>query len=323
MSGADFSQSFTQLRNIVVSADGSVFVEDSPPPASIAAPTGLSTQELNSAIDAHISDDDGQASVINYAFDLGFDKSFGNQKAILSPMIPIYSDELQVETIRAQSPVTASDDVLNEPFINDILRLFNMKLNVLRRHTEVDGTVVFVENNSILKISPSGIIDYTAKENGVLLSKNNYTTQSGAVSAIAGFVDSVNNAVGADAMMQLSSKLTTSELSGTAFTVTLDYLANGLPVSIKNSDFENAVTVNIDNGRITRYRHILRSYTPTARLSTVSNYINALDEAIARYQNQLNEIEISTMEVVYYDDCTDGEKLPAWDVGVKEIVIGD
>lgn len=55
----------------------------------------------------------------------------------------------------------------------------------------------------------------------------------------------------------------------------------------------------------------------------MSNYINALDEAIARYQNQLNEIEISTMEVVYYDDCTDGEKLPAWDVGVKEIVIGD
>ena len=323
VSGADFSQSFTQLRNIVVSADGSVFIEDSASASFYRCATGLSTQELNSAIDAHISDDDGQASVINYAFDLGFDKSFGNQKAILSPMIPIYSDELQVETIRAQSPVTASDDVLNEPFINDILRLFNMKLNVLRRHTEVDGTVVFVENNSILKISPSGIIDYTAKENGVLLSKNNYTTQSGAVSAIAGFVDSVNNAVGADAMMQLSSKLTTSELSGSAFTVTLDYLANGLPVSIKNSDFENAVTVNIDNGRITRYRHILRSYTPTARLSTVSNYINALDEAIARYQNQLNEIEISTMEVVYYDDCTDGEKLPAWDVGVKEIVIGD
>lgn len=319
----DSVRAFAQLRDIVVSADGSVYVKDTAGGGFYRCATELATYELNAAIDAHSTEDSENASVINYAFDLGFDKSFGNQKTVLSPFIPIYSNELQVATIHSQNPFSATDSILNEPFINNLLRLFNMRQNVLRRHTEVDGTVVFVENNSILKISPNGIIDYSAKENGVLLSKNAYTAQFDAVSAIAGFVDNVNDAVGASAMMQLSSRLTGAELSSAAFTVTLDYLANGLPVRITDAAAKNAVTVSISNGRITGYHHIMRSYTVTSALSTVPAYITALDEAIARYQNQLNEIEISSMEIVYRDSCTDGEKVPVWDVAVKEIVIGD
>lgn len=322
ISSADFSQVFSQLCNIVISADGTVYVEDSSTSDIYRCPTNISTQKLNAIIDSHATNEKQDAAIINYAFDLGFDKAFGTQKTVLAPIIPIYSDELELGLISAKNPLLKSDSTIKENEISNILRVFSMNPNILRRYTEADGTIVFVENNSVLKISSSGVIDYTATE-GVILTKSSYSVQFDAISAIAGFVDNVNIASGSDSTMQLSSPLTASELSSGTLTVCLDYLAGGIPVKLNNPSFRNAVTLEIENGRIKKYRQLLRSYSPTDTTFVVPNYILALDDAIAKYESQLNDIEINTLEIVYEDDGTDGIKEPSWSVGVKDIIIAD
>lgn len=322
ISSADFTQSFSQLCNIVIAADGTVFVEDSYTSEIYRCPTNISTQKLNAIIDSQVKNEKHDAAIINYAFDLGFDKIFGTQKIVLAPTLPIYSDELELELITAKNPLIKTDSTIKENEISNILQVFSMNPNILRRYTEADGTIVFVENNSILKISQSGIIDYTATD-GVILSDSSYSVQYDAISAIAEFVDRVNAASGSDNSMQLSSQLTSYELSSPVLTVCLDYLAGGMLVKLDDPSFKNAVTIDIENGRIKKYRQLLRKYSPADTTSVIPNCILALDDAIVKYESQLNDIEINTLATVYIDDGTDGIKEPSWYVGVKDVIIAD
>lgn len=323
-SGSDFSQSFSQLRNIVISSDGSVYIEDSETRKVYRCRTDISTSALNEAIDAYEKNPSSDSPVINYAFDLGFDTAFGTQKTVLSPMIPIYSEGFEVETVKSEQLLFTSSGTADENAISSILALFDMTPNSFRRYTEVDGTTVFVENNAVLKISPDGLIDYSATNGGVLLSKNSsYTSKFDSISAIAEFVDRVNRAAGSDSVMQLSSNMTSSEINGSRFTVSLDYLANGRLVKYSGAPVSNAVSITVEDGRIVSYRHLMRNFSTTNTFMRVDNYIHALDNAIAEFEDQLNEIEISSMEIVYEDNLTSNELLPNWNVKVKEIVIDE
>lgn len=320
IASADFSQSFSQLCNIVIAADGAVLVEDFATGGIYRCMTDVSTLQLNEIIDLHTQDNESGANVINYSFDLGFDKAFGTQKTIIAPMIPIYSSELELSFIHAKNPLLKSDLSLNEMEISNILQVFNMNPNILRRYTEADGTIVFVENNATLKISLNGAVNYSSTD-GILLTKSNYMVQLDAVSAVADFVDKVNTAAGSNSAMQLSSPLTSSELSDEELEISLDYIANGMPVKLDDPIHKNAVTLTIENGRLKSYSQLLRSYTTTDTKTIVPNYILALDDAIAKYETQLNDIEINSMETVYIDNCIDDDIAPIWNVGVKDIVI--
>ena len=88
-----------------------------------------------------------------------------------------------------------------------------------------------------------------------------------------------------------------------------------------NPSFKNAVAIEIENGRIIKYRQLLRSYASTDTTFVVPNYILALDDTIAKYESQLNDIEINVLETVYIDSGADGIKEPSWNVEVKDVVI--
>ncbi len=316
----DYSQVFSQLRDIVVSADGNVWVTDSLTGIVYRCPTAVSTIALSDVIDSHASENEQSSVIINYAFDLGFDTALMTQRTVLSPMIPIYSGDFNINTVTASNPLAGSNN-LNAPSVTNLLKLFNMNPNILRRYTEADGTTVFVENNAILKLSPNGTIDYTAKSNGVQISKSNSSSHYDSISQIAEFVDSINTAVNSESMMQLSSDITAKQLSQDSLVVALDYLANGFSVKLDNGSLQNAVIIEIKDGRIINYRQLLRSYSVDENTITIPDYITALDDAISKYENQLNDIEISKIDIAYSDDGSDGEKQPFWNVGVKEIVI--
>lgn len=318
----DFSGLFSQLRNIVISSEGYVYVEDSDTGAVYCCYTHNDTLALNEIIDSRSSDEYSDTPVINYAFDLGFDKSFATQKTVLSPMIPIFSDSFEVEAVSVSRPLSSADSSYNDAAVTAILPLFNMNPNSFRRYTEVDGTVVFVENNATLKISPDGCLSYTANDNGISLSPASLTPTYDTVTAVADFVDSINRAANSSAIMQLSSKLTSSELSASEYKITLDYTANGRRVKLDSGNSEPAVTATISDNRLIAYRHHIRSFAPTGDYSQVENYIFALDDAIANFQNQITDIEISELNIIYEDNFTDTILAPCWNVEVKEIIIG-
>lgn len=321
VSSADFSQSFSELCEITVGADGSVYVQDSVTDKVYRCATNVPSSELNKIIDSHISATAQEnMPVINYAFDLGFDKAFGSQKTVLSPMITIYSGDLELESAYARNPILKPDSSVSESCITDILRVFNMNPNALRRYTEADGTIVFVENNATLKISDDGLIDYNSID-GIALTKSSFEIQAGAILSLAGFVNDVNKASGSNSTMALSSSINSAALSSQKITLTLDYIVNGIPVKLKHNQFDTAASLTIEDGRLKSYRQILRAYTPSGRYVNIPNYISALDETIAEYEKQLNDIEIDSLNTAYQDDMTDGEITPIWNVEVNRIII--
>lgn len=318
---ADFSQSFSALRNIVVTADACVLVEDTQTGHFYRARTSRPQQQIDLAIDAHAEKGGDNDAIINYAFDLGFDRSFGSQRTVLSPTIPIYSNEMSLAAVVAKNTLLRADGSINENLLHGILNVFDMNPNVLRRYTDADGTVVFVENNSVLKVSPAGVLDYTGRDDGVSLSKRGHSSQQSYVSAAADFVGRVNDAAQCENAMQLATDVTADKLQGQTLELAFDYIANGRAVLMTEQNVESAVTLTAENGKITHYRQLLRSYLPAGEQVTVNDYIYALDDAISQYESQLGGIEIKNMELVYPDNGDEGEKIPEWNVEVADILL--
>lgn len=318
---ADFAQSFSSVRNVIISMDTGVYIEDASTGNTFKCITGIPTDKLSLIVDECMNTDEYTGQIINYAFDLGFDKSFGNQKALLSPIITLYSDEITVPAISASIPTVRTDNTPIESVAEDILAIFNMNPNVFRRYTEADGTLVYIENNATLKLSVNGDVYYTANDNGVSVLPSDSAHRFDALPQLAEFVNRVNSTANSVSSLQLSSNLEGNDISGNVINITFDYLANGILVKNISDDAKNAVTVTIEGGRIIKYKHRVRSYTNTGETYTVPNYIEALDDSIAKIENQLNDIEINSIDVMYTDDSTIGEKLPTWNIGIKEVII--
>ena len=300
--------SFKNFSDIVISNSGSVYINDSDNFYKI--DTGI--LDLAEMIETAANSDTGNQSVINYSFDLNFDKAFGSEKTILSPMIPIYSDSLSANILVASNPIT-KDGEPNQKTINAILTAFSVNPNSTWRYTEADGTLVFVENNGVLKITPDGILTFTASDTGILLTQNPFADNFEIVTKVASFIDNINSALDYNIQMSPSSPITADNVR----TFTFDYNISGIPVKYKN---QNAVTVTVSGGYITEYSQILRVYDATGYTGDIPLYIHALDNIILKYQDSMNQIDIKKMFPAYIDDLNLGEKTPDWFIEIDNVI---
>lgn len=259
---------------------------------------------------------DSGLNIINYAFDLSFDTLFGGQKTILNPMIPIYSNPQSFATINAENPILRLDNTLNHSVIDKILKCFNINANTVRRYTEADGTMVFVENNATLKMSLSGVLEYTAKDgaNGLKLSDSSNAYDN--ITNVANFIDNINQIATTERKLCVSSSLLNQEIKPTTLQITFDYVVNGMPVILSTPKTNHAVTVIAENGYLKKYVQKLRSYHMTNEYVEIPEYINALDSAIAAKTSDTSEI--ADMYTAYFDDGQVGSKTANWKVDVKE-----
>lgn len=299
---------FKNFSDIVIEENGNVYVNDG---GTIHKIEGQS-QEISAIIENVLNADTEDKSVINYSFDLNFDKEFGSQKTILAPMIPIYSDSVSAEVVYAENPVI-KDDEFNQRTVNQILTAFSVNPNSMWRYTEADGTLVFVENTGILKISTDGILTFTASDTGIKLPSTGVSDTYNNVSQVALFVSTVNLSINQNAEMSITSPLTEDN----AETFIFDYNVGGIPVKYQDA---SAVKVTVRNGYITEYSQILRRYTPQNYMGNTPLYIEALDNIIAKYQSSMNQINIRKMFPAYIDDLSGGEKTPDWYIEIDNIV---
>lgn len=296
------------FSDIAVSDTGNVYFNDSNGFYRVTT----SSVGVNEIIQRAADKQTDENAVINYSFDLNFDKDPGEQKTVLDPMILIYSAPFRAHKLSAQNPVF-TDGAVNSRNIEKLLSAFSIAPNSVRRYTEADGSLVFVENNGILKISTDGILTFTASGTGLRFSKSDVNDAYSAASRLASFVDNVNSAVGISTDMCVTSPLS----QDTLHTFTLDWLADGLPVKYSSG---NAVSVEISGNYITSYRQILRNYTLLSDIEESAMYIEALDSIIAKYQNSMNEIHIRQMYPAYSDDLSEGEKSADWYIDIDNVI---
>lgn len=299
---------FKSFSDIVIEENGNVYIND----ADSFYKIETSAQEISAIIENVLEADVENQSVINYSFDLNFDKEFGSQKTIVAPMIPIYSDAVSAEVIFAENPVM-KDGEINLRTVNQILSAFSVNPNSMWRYTEADGTLVFVENTGILKISTNGILTFTASDTGIKLSSGNSFDTYDNVSAIGEFIDTVNASINQNAEMSITSPLTDDN----AHSFTFDYNVGGIPVKYSGT---SAVKVTAQNGYITEYSQILRRYNPQGKTGFTPLYIEALDSIIAKYQSSMNQINIKKMFPAYIDDLSAGEITPDWYIEIDNIL---
>ncbi|MBO5060957.1 MAG: hypothetical protein J6C82_08595 [Clostridia bacterium] len=302
--------SFSGFSDIVISENGNVYIKDDITNSFYRI--DISSSEIGAIIGVVSDEYQNEESVINYSFDLNFDKDFGDQKTFLSPMIPIYSAPVAAEVMISQNPIMR-DEEINQKTIGGILTAFSINPNTVRRYTEADGSLVFVENNGILKISPQGVLSFTASDTGIKLSGVVSQSTHSNISAIAEFIDKVNAATGIESDMCVISPL----ISDMEQSFTFDYIANGLPVKF---DGQNAVTAKTENGYLAEYTQILRKYIHAGTTEQTPLYIEALDDVIADYQDSMSEISITKMQPAYLDDLSMDEKYPDWFIDIDNVI---
>lgn len=298
----------SSFSDIAVSDNGNVYFND----ATGFYRVNTTSSEISDIIRQAANKQTDEDAVINYSFDLNFDKDLGDQKTVLSPMILIYSAPFRAHRLTSANPILNGGEV-NSRNIENLLAAFSIAPNSVRRYTEADGSLVFVENNGILKISPDGILTFTASGTGLRFSKSSVNDAYSVASQLAAFVDKVNSAVGISTDMCVTSQL----LQDAPHSFTLDYLADGLPVKYSDG---NAVSIETNGNYITSYRQILRNYTLQANIEESAMYIEALDSIIAKYQDSMNEIRIREMYPAYSDDLSEGEKIADWYIDIDNVI---
>lgn len=305
------------FERIIISADGMTYFEDYSSGNFYSVKAATDFDEISSIISEAKNLNRHNNTIINYAVDLKFDELFENQKAVLSPAVPVYSTTLKKPVLTARNPLIDKDGELKRDVIDDILSVFKLNINTTRQYPEVNGTLVFVENNGILKITPSGIISYQSKNHdGFRLASGESYPET--LSALAKFVDKVNNACKTGHDIYLSETTFPEENE-----VKFDYLSSGIPVEINFNGHKNAVVAEIKDGNMMSYVQFLRDYDLSNDLSDTPLYIESLDKAIERYSLSINNIEIKKMYLSYFDDGTELPKYADWKTAVKSIEISE
>ena len=304
--GIQTELSIRGFSDIVIADSGTVFISDTDGNAFYKI--DVTSAEITPIIDAALAEESDTA-VINYSFDLNFDKAFEDQKTFLSPMIPIYSAPVEAEVIESSNPVFR-DGEINQKAISGILAAFSINPGTVWRYTEADGSLVFVENTGILKISPDGLLHFSATSGGLALSG---ASANSVATDVAELVGKVNSGAGCNADMYLTSPLsydTTSELS-------FDYIVGGIPVRFNGI---NAAHITIRDGRITEYAQILRKYSPCGYTEFSPLYIETLDNIIAKYSGSMSQINITRMFPAYIDTQERGTLSPDWFVDIDNVI---
>ena len=267
----------------------------------------VTSQAVSSIIETASYEHSEDESVINYSFDLFFDQNSGSESTILSPMILIYSEPITAPIIISQNPALKDGAVIDKP-LSGVLPLFGVNKNSARSYTEADGTLVYVENNGILKITTGGILTFTANGNGIHLQGVGSTSYK-----IAAFIDSVNG--GFENNIDLC--LTSLSSSDSSEHFEFCYMLEGYPVKF---DGYPAISATVQNGYLTEYSQVLWHFEVTQEQSKSPDFYEALDDVISSYRGSLSEMRITGMYPAYTDEFPKEKTGINWTVEVDNIL---
>lgn len=147
-------------------------------------------------------------------------------------------------------------DNFGDAQLNSLLKVFGMNYNTCGKHTEQDGSRVYIEDLSILKISPDGYVTYESEEEGELALS---IPAVGATPTDRELLDGANNLMsslssfaGGDASLYLREFYEDGSVKyGRSF--------GGIPIDRSGSGYSAEIYFN--GKRVTRLSFHMRAYT--------------------------------------------------------------
>ncbi len=241
-----------------------------------------------------------------YAFEMNLDKKMNEtavqQKVLMNSYILVPLEPVTMNTIRREA-VTFSQQT-----IDGLLELFGYNPKTARKFTESNGTILFVDNKSTLKLnSETGYVEYIAeKDDGLALPGDG--NLSSIASGCGKLLDNIYNLFVMDPNVTLFINSPLDTENAERYTITFDYLFNGN--SIQNDTHSCKIVVS--GGEILEFYATIKNYQMVA----VGNQENAQDVLDTLYTN-LNQdaLLINNLYTGYID--APGEMPLCWRAEVQ------
>ena len=261
----------------------------------------------NTALDDYI---DLVPSVSNgsdyYSFELNFDKEDENavqKHLIIDPDVLININQTQIPKIVGYNLFS---DIANQPNVyNSILQTFGYNTSTIRRYTEHDNSLVFVENYGTLKLHTSGIIDYKSLNTtkGVSLPGN---TSYECINSCISFVNNITSSLGFSEGMYFEISSDIKDVNSKSFTLKFDYYINDR--MIIPSDKTHSIVVEVEAGNIVSYHQLCKSFYNSEESELCPSAIEAID----MLESQTESGKISDLFTAYMFDSSMGIWRPMW-----------
>lgn len=185
----------------------------------------------------------------------------------------------------------------------------------IHRYVDSEGTKIYLENNSMLKIYKNGVIEYEATDpaHGIKISGDGslYESLNSAVK-FAGEVYS--EASGADFKVNVSGDLLYASSGKMDFS--FDYYFLGIlvttDVEVGTEKLNHAIEITVEDGYITKVRMLLREYEETDEYLDTLTIYEAIDKIALLYNEKTDPVRIDDIFLSYKEYGGEGIISPIW-----------
>ena len=258
-----------------------------------------------------------------FAFELKLDRPLKDakivQRILLDSRVLLSINDEEFETFEALNPLESDSSAFD-----NIVSALGYTPSVLRKSVAQDGTASYVENSATIRISPTGVVEYSAveTEKGIPLQNGMYAPYL-AVSQVTKIAEQIFSAVGIE---QLPDLHLVSDLKATEdeYVIKMNYTYGGIPVvsQLNSEGIRNALYAKVERGYITAFKLIIRTFNKLDETSVLGpciaggTKIGALDILVQQIGRE-ETLEIQDVYKCYNSEA--GTSSAMWGFKIKDM----
>ena len=285
------------------------------------------TEKLIDAFTSYVANVDPEHNCM-FALEMNLDIADGSEAVKMKTVLDSFLVLDSASTAKNRRPEIAGSNPLaaDSGAASRAIECFGYNPESIHRYVDGEGTRVYLENDSMLKIFKNGIIEYEATdpEHGILLSGDGSLYES-LNSAIRFAGDVYSASAGANFNVNVSGDLLYGQTGEMKFT--FDYYFSGTPVtadiSLGDEKIDHAIEITVENGNITRFLMLVREYEETENYIDTMTVYEAIDKIALMYSDSTEPVSVADIFMSYAEDGRSGIIRPVWTgyAGGERIII--
>ena len=209
-----------------------------------------------------------------------------------------------------------SENPIEENIPEELIQRFSHNPNSIYRYVDSFGTVVYLENNSTLKIYKNGVVEYEALEPSYGIELEGGSSLYEALNSAIRFSGEIYSSAveNGEFTMSVASDILFGESNRMEFL--FDYYYYGTPVAVDivlgDETMLHGAEIIVENGKIVKFRMLLREYKKTGGKKDIMNIYGAIDKVADVYAESEEPVEIEDMFLAYREDGESRKLAPCW-----------
>ncbi|MBQ2754423.1 MAG: hypothetical protein IJF30_03070 [Clostridia bacterium] len=260
------------------------------------------SEQLTEFIKQHT---EGQKNDHSFAFELRLDKDsqqedWGQRLVTFDSDVLLSMDNLAVSDIEVKNVFHDTETLSKRA--DEILGAFGYKPSQIRKTVSQDGVVTYVENSATVKVSPDGMVEYTAiaTDKGIKVADTK-AQPSQIVNEVLEMAKKVISAADLEDTIVLKLRSPLNDTPVFSYTANFTRYFNGLPVIYnKNGATENyTLTAQFENGYIKSFKMMLQTLSVAEGKTAPKPVLDTINSFCETY-NSNDKITVENILKCYY-----------------------